>query len=441
VKVCECMKNGTDILARLHTTPAYESAVLQRIIPEANRVITQLGLQMAAITADKLLHYHIASPIDGIGGSIFTVDYAFTFRNGHIQSVNQEDWCIKVTSPFADIRELAERPSLLDDKSAYDLAVRWLKVIGVDVGTLESKFQPKIFHPPCRRKDSRGEMISGPEGSIYFPWFSIGWGIAPENLKQAESLPDSVRNEFLEHMAEPSSSNCVFVKILGTTRELLELTVNDASLLNRKPLELPNRSDLLGPLPHPRHFVEKLMGGPVGYETVANPDRVEACLITPLDLDDSFDEEDGELRRKRIFEEMEKIICINPREFIAAKWRDRIAPAAGLVDLSKRYADRFGPILVNARLANELSRLLLDFNSYNWGLCSHKGIIEYRVRLKYFRGNASVDLYVDPHLGEVAFVFNGQSHSRELELDGTLASIIESVFPNGELNRYATDEE
>ena len=74
--------------------------------------------------------------------------------------------------------------------------------------------------------------------------------------------------------------NPIRVKILGTTKELLELSIRDLSFFKNAPLQIPQHlSELLGPLPSQREFMETFFWDKTTYEIVAAPEKVEIGLL------------------------------------------------------------------------------------------------------------------------------------------------------------------
>jgi len=367
----------TNILAFLHTTAAYKAAVAQLLVGEANFVAQRLNLPSVPTKTNQLSYSDISSPTQGVEGSLGTGDYSFDFTKGRLRSVQKRDWFKKITPPVQDLFELAERPSLLDTNSAYQLATQWLAAVAVDVTELERKFPAVVFHLRARNRDADGRRLPGVAN---IPLFMIGWGDEPMNPLLREK-----KHELNRPMPQrpPSSSSPVFVEILGTTKELLELKINDPSFLKRPELQIKNADELLGPLPPPRHFVEELLGGKITYETIANPDKVESWLLTSHSTDDE------PLKTK----------------------------------------DRAGAITVRTEIAKTFSDTLINFDSYSWGMS--KGCVpDFGARLRFRQGDNVVGIRLCYECGILEVTHNEQTHNADFDpAYNTLVKAIQAVFP------------
>jgi hypothetical protein len=101
-------------------------------------------------------------------------------------------------------------------------------------------------------------------------------------------------------------------------------------------------ADLLGSLPSPRAMLEKLFENPAAFKTVADPDSVAAVLLSP-----------------RSDSGLKKITA--------------------------------GPITLPRDLAQKISSLLTDFDSYSFG--GQKGcIVDYGARLEFKRDDDRVQI-------------------------------------------------
>ena len=74
----------------------------------------------------------------------------------------------------------------------------------------------------------------------------------------------------------------VRMEILGTTKELLDLSIRDISVFKRSPLRLTNTDELLGAATAPP-FCRAVVGRNDAYETVARPDRPSWLLGSGFD--------------------------------------------------------------------------------------------------------------------------------------------------------------
>lgn len=184
------------------------------------------------------------------------------------------------------------------------LAESWLKNLGVDIPALAAKSVPSVFHVPA---NSARESPAGQQRPMR-PQFIITWPGPPRiALPGGRPVPPALA----ARLGEP----LVDVEILGTTKQVIELTVNDSTVWTRPKLELKEAEKLLGPDPTPAELMAKILS-PKTYETIANADSMEAWLIYSFNQD-----------------------------------RDK--------------KDRHGPVKLEPALAKRFSQALLSFESYN----------------------------------------------------------------------------
>jgi hypothetical protein len=373
----------TNILQLLHTTAAYQGAAAQLMVNEANFAAKQLDLKetIPAIVATDSRRWEVDPPPNGIGGAIQSENYLFWFNEGKLRSITKLKWFEKVSPPIHDVVALADRPSLLDTNSAYALAKQQLAALSVDVAALERKHPPNIFQLRAKKRGPDGEPLPGPATILAVPLFMIGWGedqanpILRERLRQLNRpLPSR----------PPSALSPVFVELLGTTRELLELKINDASLITRPALQLTNASELLGEIPPPKHFVEQHLGGPAVYRAIETPDKVEAWLLNQHN------------------NHMEN-------------------------------ADRAGPVQLKPAVARQFSETLLKFDSYFWSAAEgvSKGCIpDYGARLRFTRGSDIVDVHLcyECNILQITHA-GGQNHADFDPAHAALVKALQAVFP------------
>src|SRR5262249_42603224 len=184
------------------------------------------------------------------------------------------------------------------------------------------------------------------------------------------------------------SSSDVFVKILGTTKELLALEIRRPTLSKRPLLEVSNARDLLGPTPPPRHFVEELLGGKSAYETISAPDKVQAWLLTSLSY------------------------ARDPRE----------------------KKDRTGPVELSPALAIVFADVFLNFDSYRWSRArgvAKACVVDYGARLRFTRGSDVVDICLCYECDILEVRYKGQSQSEDFDdAHNRLVKSLQAVFPN-----------
>ncbi|HEX9047299.1 MAG TPA: hypothetical protein VF988_09755, partial [Verrucomicrobiae bacterium] len=171
----------------------------------------------------------------------------------------------------------------------------------------------------------------------------------------------------------------VSMDILGATKQCVGLQIKNADWLKAAPLQVTNAAALLGPPPSPQQFVENLLGGHAAYETGAKPDAVQACLLKAKADDD-----------------------------------DTVVESA--------------PLTVNAATAAVLSRLLTDFNTYNW--LEDKGSIpNYLVKLRFTKGADSVDVLYAANASHVQVTHDGTTTEKDCDPAGAaLAQAVNAIF-------------
>jgi hypothetical protein len=375
----------TNILQLLHTTAAYQSAVMQLLVNEANFTAKQLDLKetVPAVVAADTNRWEVDRPPEGIGGSISSSNYSFWFHEGRLRSVDKLSWLSKISPPAAGVLELANRPSLLDTNTAYALAKESLASLSIDVAALEKKYPPRIFQPRGKKRGPDAQILPGSENILAVPLFMIGWGEEPE----IPNLPEQLRQLNRPRPNRPPSDRSpVYVELLGTTRELLELKINDASLFTRPALQLADADKLLGPTPPPKHFVEELVGGPEAFQTIASPDKVEAWLL-------ASDSGHGGFKKK----------------------------------------DRTGPLQLKPENAKAFSDALIDFNSYLWNV-SKDCIMDPGARLRFTRGKDVVDIWLCYECDMLAIIYGGKTKFTDFDpAHKTLVRALQTAFPKDQV--------
>ena len=370
----------TNILQMLHTTAAYQSAVMQLMVNEANFAAKQLDLKetVPPVVATDSNRWSVEPVTEGIGGSVESENYTFWFHQGKLRSINKIKWFQKVSPPANSVLDLADRPSLLDTNSAYQLAKERLVALSVDVAALEKEHPPTIFQVRGKKPGPNGEPLAGPNTIIAAPLFMIGWGEDPVN----PILQARLRELNRPMPVRPPYQSPVFVELLGTTRELIELKINDPSLMQRPALQLTNADQLLGPTPPPQHFVEEFVGGKDAYETIAKPDKVEVWLLTP--------------------------------------------------GIEHPKVDRAGPVKLTAATAKAFSDALLNFDSYLWNV-GKQCIMDEGARLRFTRGADTVDIRLCYQCDMLTVAHNGTTKMGDFDnAHDALAKALQAAFPNDE---------
>ncbi len=261
-----------------HTSFAYRKVASQMMLKEANYFCEQLALpaprplqlsdvsvqvsppwfsriestNVALTRADRIRTANF-----GASGAIETRDFAFYFdRAGKLWSVHRTK--IKGKDSILDLYpELAKSSPLIDTNGAYELATQWLSSISVNVLALEQKYKPDVrqwlFWGKARNlpKDQWAMPSVTRTNETMLPIFDVGWGQA--------------------------DAPAVKVTILGTTKELLELQMQDSSVSRRNPLIITNGA-ALNEIPDPpikqlQQSHDRLKANSVGTNPPAGTNR------------------------------------------------------------------------------------------------------------------------------------------------------------------------
>jgi hypothetical protein len=211
---------------------AYKAVALQLALSEANFTAQHLNLPTPhPIQMADLTKAYVSSPrLKSLGVNIEITNFIFVF------GINKEATLHMIVNKAKNIESFdlypiwAKTPSLINSNGAYQLATQWLAAIDVDIGALEKKYgsqmkveqafiwnQPSLdvyHHPP------------GDTNKTMLPIFNVTWG-------------HGVKYEYAAQ-----------VRILGTTKELMGLTLGDSSLSRRPPLVITNAKEL-NSIPNP----------------------------------------------------------------------------------------------------------------------------------------------------------------------------------------------
>jgi hypothetical protein len=226
------------------TSLAYQSVVVQHMLPEANYFSAQLKLptphpirildvnniHVTPPWYSKIENTNLSSPVERvlnakfvIGGFTETTNFCFYFRGGNLWSVVNR---VQHMERFDLYPVWAKTPSLINSNGAYQLATQWLASVDIDVNALGKNYKPKIEQAFFWNQP--GLNVQHPPGDTnktLLPIFNVTWGTNWANY------PGQVR-------------------ILGTTKELMELRVGD-STLSRRPLLIITNAIELNNIPDP----------------------------------------------------------------------------------------------------------------------------------------------------------------------------------------------
>jgi len=136
---------ATNVFAILHTSTAYQTQMLHRMLDEANWAIGQLGLpQETRLSIADLTESFVAPPGFGFRGCISGKGSFFQFNEqGKLQYVFRAP---PSRSGIPDIGayfdEKSNRPMLVNSNSAVTLAAGWLKALGINVEEMDALERP-----------------------------------------------------------------------------------------------------------------------------------------------------------------------------------------------------------------------------------------------------------------------------------------------------------
>jgi hypothetical protein len=168
----------------------------------------------------------------GVSGAIETTNFLFSFKPGRIWEVERLSEH-EVEYYAKDLDKLIGQPSLINDSEAHEMATKWLAAIDIDVPALEKKYPPEV---------NRLRYLSkGSTNVIELPFYFVHWGW--------QYFTNNDDNHTI------SSTPLVEVKILGTTKEFVELHILDTSFSRRPLLLVTNALELIRtPNPTVKHL-------------------------------------------------------------------------------------------------------------------------------------------------------------------------------------------
>jgi hypothetical protein len=256
----EAMAMITDYhLAKSPPSLAYRAAAIQKMLGEANYLAQRLNLptprpiqpadiQSAFVSAPWFGIVNIPAPPYypvtrfgtniwnpsipreqrlhaikfGVTGNIQTTNFLFSFGDGRLDGIERlgpDGRDLYVTN----IDVLFGKRPVITAAQARELATRWLAAVGLDVAALEKKYPAEV---------SQWHGASVGSTNVYaLPIYTVHWGWS------------YFTNGDDNHTV--SSQPLVQVKILGTTKELLELNMLDTSFSRWPRLLITNALELI----------------------------------------------------------------------------------------------------------------------------------------------------------------------------------------------------
>lgn len=208
---------------------AYKAVAIQLALSEVNYTSQRLHLPTPhPIQMTDVVKAYAGSPKlrPPHGVAIETTNFIFSIylsQNGPLHMIVNKAKNIESVELYPI---WAKTPSLINSNGAYQLATQWLAAIDVDVAALENKYG-------SQRKIEQAFVWNEPSADIYhhppedtnrtmLPIFNVTW--------RGKGM------EYEEYAAQ--------VRILGTTKELMGLTLGDSSLSRRPPLVITNAMEL-----------------------------------------------------------------------------------------------------------------------------------------------------------------------------------------------------
>jgi len=277
------MREQYTMIAYLHGgSLAYRGAVIQKMLEEANYFADRLNLPTKRpIQVTDVRYPGVSQPwfdvirdehtipyaiVSDYGTNIFNAsiprearlralkfgargtfdadtNFVFCFSDGKLWEVlrlSEHD----IEYYAHDLDKLVGKPSLIDTNGAYQLATQWLAAVDVNMAALEKlKWTAHQLHYLAR----------GATNAVALPLYYVDFG--------SKHFPAAGPN--LKDFDEP----LVSVEVLGTTKELQDLTMNDTSLSQRPLMLITNALELIR-TPNPP--VKRLESTPENSKTSLN---------------------------------------------------------------------------------------------------------------------------------------------------------------------------
>lgn len=377
------------MITNLLQVAAFQTLAFQLMLGEADQLAYELKLPVPHPIEDRyVVDAFVGPPQYGVGGSIQTRNVAFTFSEGRLHTITRTDLYPPLNMSKRTIESLPPA-SALTAETAYQLATQCLWAISLDVSALERQFRPTVTQqlynaqPSGRIAAGTGERVPAGQEPIQKPvvTFKVVWDNG--SLKELERPP-------------------VTVRLLGNTKELMDLQLAERSHLRRPMVVITNaaywgvktnlamlfekrevttnRTVTPGDWKYPRwapprdlpeaqlqDFMAKFFGGPAAVQTLTRPERVNAYRIK---------EYDPILERRG---EMNSLM----KDFKTVA----------------EYPMGRGPLPIKLELAEQLGAILADAFSYDWRWrpnyddpVYHKKGIPYGLRLQFIRQTNVVDV-------------------------------------------------
>jgi len=372
------------------------------MLGEADQLAYELKLPVPHPIEERyVLNAFVGPPQYGVGGSIQTTNVAFTFSEGRLHTITRIDLYPPLNMSKRTV-EILPPASALTAETAYEIATQCLWAISLDVNALERQYRPTISQQLYTARPS-GSSAAGAGGLVPA-------GREP-NQKTVVTFEIAGYNGRLKELERPP----VAVRLLGNTKELMDLQLADRAHLRRSVVEVTNAVDwgvktnlailfekrevttnrtvTPGDWKYPRwapprdlpeaqlpEFMAKFFGGAAAIQTLTRPERVNAYRIKKYD---PIVERRGDMNS-------------------LMKYFKTVA----------EYPMGRGPQPVKLELAEQLGAVLVDAFSYDWRWrpnyddpVFHEKGIRYGLRLQFIHQTNVVDLvFAEDHS---ALIFYG----------------------------------
>jgi hypothetical protein len=156
----------------------------------------------------------------GALGTIETTNFEFDFYDGRLREAMRLSEH-RVEYYAHDLETLVGKPSLIDTNGAYQLAIQWLAAVDVDMAALAKlKWTVNQLH----------YLPKGATNAVTLPLYYVDFG--------SKHHPAS-------HNLKAFDQPLISVEVLGTTKQLQDLIINDLTFSRRPLLLITNALELI----------------------------------------------------------------------------------------------------------------------------------------------------------------------------------------------------
>jgi len=352
----------TNAFHALYTSAAYKAVALQLMLGEANHFAEALKLPAPLpIGISQLADAYVSPPKFGLGGSLQTTNFAFTFHEGRLHSIVRLD-VLHGPEPLRDIFDrLSQQATLVDSNGAYRLATQWLSAASVDVETMVRKYPKEISqrrYAANAPREDRTLPKSGKDKPL--PIYDVKWR-------------DSSRPEYI--------AGAIKVSILAASNQLLALEIGDFSFSIRPPVVVTNAAEL-----------NMIDAPPQLLALATRPDTNQSSpwkrprWSPPADLP----ENERAVWLETFFGGKEVIDAIqNPVRVNVYRLKPSDEMNVTNVDA---YAVKKGPLRLDKKKSQAVAKMLLDFNSYRWDVTPFHP--QYVARFEFIGKSSKADFVI-----------------------------------------------